>query len=143
MKLLAEARIRNGKMEFKQRSIFLSDIQKLKDGDYIISVERAKKKRSIEQNRYYWGIIVPMVKEGMIEVGYRMTTEATHEFLKMNFNIVEITNEKTGEILKSIGSTTEMSTSQMMEYFANIYQWASEYLGIYIPEPNEQIRIEV
>ncbi len=143
MKLIAEARIRNGKMEFKQRSVFLSDIERLKDGDYVVSVERKKKKRSIDQNKYYWGVVVPMVKHGLLDIGYRITTEGTHEYLKSEFNIKEIVNERTGEILKTIGSTTEMSTVDMLNYFDTIRQWSSEYLGVYIPEPSEQLRIEV
>lgn len=143
MKLLAEARVKDGELTFKRRSVFVSDLSKLRDGDYIVTVERKKAKRSLMQNAYYWGVIVPYAKQGLNDIGYRMTTEATHEYLKGEFNIVEIPNERTGEILRSIGSTTEMSTSQMMEYFAKITEWAAEYLSIEIPQPGEQMRIEI
>jgi len=141
MRIIADARIKQGRLEFKQRSSFLTDVEKLRDGEYIVTVERARRKRSIDQNRYYWGVVVPLVKEGLTDIGYRLTTEAVHEFLKGQFNIVEIVNEKSGEIMKSIGSTTEMSTSQMMDYFSKIKEWASEYLSVYIPDPNEQLSI--
>ena len=143
MKIISECRIKSGRLEFKQRSTFLTDIAKLKDGEYILTVERKKKKRSLMQNGYYWGVVVPIVKQGLNDAGYRLTTEAVHEYLKSQFSIVEVVNERSGEILKSIGSTTEMSTSQMMEYFAKISQWAVEYLNTHIPEPNEQLKIEL
>lgn len=142
MKLIETCRIRNGKLELKQKSVFVSDISKFKDGDYVITIEKAKKKRSLEQNRYYHGVIVPLVKEWLIDAGWRVTTSQVHEYLKENFNIIEITNEVSGEILKTIGSTSEMTTSQMMDYFAKITQWAAEYLNVQIPAPNEQLTIE-
>lgn len=143
MKIVQGCRIKNGKFDLKQRNDFLSDISKLKDGDYILTIERQKKKRSLYQNSYYWGVIVPLVKSGLTEQGWRVTTTQVHEDLKKEFNLIEIVNEKNGEIKRVIGSSTEMSTSQMMDYFAKISQWAAEYLGINIPEPNEQLKIEL
>ena len=140
MRIIAQARIRGGKLSLKQNSRFISDCAQLKDGEnYILTIERQKRKRSLLQNAYYWGVILPIVKNGLIDVGYRLTTEAVHEYLKSKFNIIEIVNENTGEILKSISSTTEMSTSKMMDYFAEITEWAATYLNIQIPEPGEQL----
>ena len=143
MKAIAGARIKSGKLTFKQRSVFLDDISKLKDGDYIVTVERQKKTRSIQQSRYYWGVVVPLVKDGLNDIGYKLTTESVHEFLKGQFNVKEIINENSGEILKAVGSTTELTTSGMMEYFAQIQQWATEYLNIYIPDPNQQTTLNL
>jgi len=143
MKVVSEVRIKDGKLDFKQRSSFLQDVSKFKDGDYVITVEKRKKKRSVEQNRYYWGVIVPLVLEGLTEAGWRYTIDQVHEDLKRDFNIVEIVNEVSGEIRKTIGSTTEMSTSQMLNYFAKITQWAAEYLNVQIPEPGEQLQITI
>jgi len=143
MKLIVGCRIEQGQLRFKQRSTFLSDLQQFKDGDYILTIERKRRKRSLMQNAYYWGVVVPLVKEGLLDVGYRMTTEAVHEYLKGQFSITEIVNERTGEVLKSIGSTSEMTTSKMMDYFAEITQWAAEYLNVQIPQPNEQLKIEI
>ena len=143
MKLIADVRIENGKLRFKQRSTVLSDIGQFRDGDYVMTIERKRRKRSLMQNAYYWGVVVPLVKEGLLDVGYRMTTEAVHEYLKGQFAITEVVNERTGEVLKSIGSTSEMTTSQMMDYFAEITQWAAEYLNVQIPNPGEQLKIEI
>lgn len=143
MKIIQDVRIKGGKLDLKQRNSFLSDIQKLKDGDYLLTIEKKRVKRSLSQNAYYWGCIIPIVKDGLNDVGYKMTKEAVHEYLKGEFNVTEVINERTGEILKGVGSTSEMSTSQMMDYFAEISRWAAEYLNIQIPEPNEQLRIYV
>ena len=143
MRLIANCRIVGGDLRFSQRSSFLSDLKQLKDGDYILSIERKKRKRSLSQNAYYWGVVVENVKSGLLDIGYRMTKEDTHEFLKGKFHIIEKVNENTGEILKAVGGTSEMTTSQMMDYFSEITQWAAEYLNIQIPQPNEQLQIEL
>jgi len=142
MKVVSEVRIKAGKLDFKQRSNFLADVSKFKDGEYVITIEKLKSKRSLAQNSYYWGVVVPLVKYGLTDAGWRYTTDQVHEDLKRDFNIVEIVNERSGEIRRSIGSTTEMSKSEMMDYFAKITQWAAEYLSIQIPQPNEQLTIE-
>ena len=141
MKIVQNITIRGGKLVLPHRSQLISDIKIFKDGDYVLTIEKKSKKRSLSQNAYYWGVVVPIVKQGLNDVGYRMTTETTHDYLKTNFNIIEIANETNGEIISFIGSTTEMSTSQMMDYFAKITEWAAEFLGVQIPEPNEQLKI--
>jgi len=141
MKIAQNITISGGKLVLPHRSQLISDIAKFKDGDYVLTIEKKSKKRSLDQNAYYWGVVVPIVKQGLNDVGYRMTTETTHDYLKTNFNIIEIANEINGEIISFIGSTTEMTTSQMMDYFAKITQWSAEYLGVQIPEPNEQLKI--
>lgn len=111
--------------------------------DIIITIERKRRKRSLMQSAYYWGVIVPLVCAGLNDLGYRVTKESTHEFLKSMFNKKELVNDQTGEILQTVGSTTQMSTSEMMDYFAEITQWSAEFLNVQIPQPNEQISFEL
>jgi len=141
MRIVQNITIRGGNLVLPHRNQLISDITVFEDGDYVLTIEKKSKKRSLSQNAYYWGVVVPLVKKGLNDVGYRMTTETTHDYLKTNFNIIEIANEINGEIISFIGSTTEMSTSQMMDYFAKITEWAAEFLGVQIPEPNEQLKI--
>ena len=109
--------------------------------DIQLTIERKRKKRSLMQNAYYWGVMIPIIQAGLTDAGYRVTKESTHEFIKATFFKIEIVNEQTGEILPSIGSTANVSTSVMMDKFAEITQWAAEFLNIQIPQPNEQLTI--
>ena len=61
MKLIHDVRIKNGKLDLKQLSVFYSDIEKLKDGEYILTLEKKTKKRSLSQNAYYHGVVIPIV----------------------------------------------------------------------------------
>lgn len=111
--------------------------------DIELTIQRKRRRRSLEQNAYYFGVVVPIVCAGLQDAGYRVTREVTHEFLKATFYKKELVNESTGEVLQTVGSTSEMSTVEMMDYFQEITQWAAEFLNVQIPAPNEQIKIEL
>ena len=108
-----------------------------------LTIQRKRKRRSLMQNAYYYGVIIPIVCKGLNNAGYKVGTCETHEFLKSMFNRKDLVNEATGEILQTVGSTAAMSTVDMMDYFESITQWTAEYLNIEIPAPNEQIKLEL
>lgn len=112
----------------------------LKDGRYEVTIE-SKNHRSNQQNRYYFGSVIPLVKEGLKEIGYReiTTNEQVHDLMKSMFLKKQIANEITGEVLESIGSTTELSTIEFNEYIDRIAQFSAEYLSIEILPPNTQV----
>lgn len=95
---------------------------------YRFKVERIRKGRSINQNKYYWGIIIDMLGN---ELGY--LPEEIHDALRIRF--LSVHTEK----LPTIKSTTRLSTAEFEEYLSKIRQWASEEYQIYIPLPNESI----
>jgi hypothetical protein len=107
---------------------------------FTIKVERLKKKRSTPQNAYYWGVVVPMVRERLYELGNECTTQDTHEVLKAKFNTIEVlnTDNVSDEIVQS---TKVLSTVGFMEYLDKIQRWANQFLGIVIPNPNEQVTL--
>jgi RNA-binding protein YhbY len=112
----------------------------LKDGKYLVSIKSIKK-RSLQQNAYYHGVVVPMVKEGLREAGYNevRTNEDAHEILKHLFLKKKITSEKSGEEITIAGSTAKLKTVEFNQFLEDIWQWAATYLNISIPEPNEQM----
>jgi RNA-binding protein YhbY len=112
----------------------------LKDGIYQVKVS-TRKKRSLSQNAYYWGVVCDMVKQGLYEAGYRSvrTSDDAHEVMKILFLKKRIVNEDTGEVIEIIGSTASLTTEEFIIYIEEIIQWAAEYLGIQIPLPNEII----
>ena len=142
MKLKYNGEVKESGLHIYQRADFDESIRNFMGKKVTITIQRMQNNRSLDQNSYYWKVIVPMVQDGLLDVGYRLDKEAVHNYLKENFHIIEHVNFKSGEIIKSIGSTTRMTTTSMMDYFAKIVQWAAEYLNIQIPEPNEQLKIQ-
>lgn len=110
--------------------------------DIVLKIERKKKKRSGQQSRYYWGVVIAMVRQAMNEYGSNYSSEETHEYLKKEFNWTEI-EAKDGYMLKVPQSTTGLTTVDFMNYLDKIYLWALEVLGIVIPLPNEQMELPI
>lgn len=152
--LLYQCKVINGILEITHRQKMSEDIRtQCPDGNYEIIIRKKKKRRSNALNRYYWGVVVRDVQIGLKDLGTRaklqetdeiirdilknLTPNSTHAFLKDYF-IDKITiDEITGEIIQNENSTKNMTNTQFMEYYIPIYQWGKEYLGIDIPEPNE------
>lgn len=134
-------KVDDGKLTIFQRNDMVSGLQNLGSG-FIEIIIRLAGKRSSPQNRYYWGAMLPIVKEGLKGVGIEMSKEQTHELLKYKFLKREfVTND--GDILQIIGSTTELSTKEFNEYIESIQIWSAEYLNVNIPDPNEQTEITI
>ncbi len=134
-------KVDDGKLVIFSRADMVKDLQSIGSG-FMEIIIRFAGKRSDQQNKYYWSAIIPIVKEGLKGVGIEMSKEQTHELLKYKFLKREfITSD--GDILQSVGSTTELNKVEFSEYKESIQQWASEYLNVNIPDPNEQTEIEL
>lgn len=108
---------------------------------------KKKKYRTNPQLRYYFGVIVPIICDAFAELGNPVSSsnpddlEDVHDFLKKRFLKSDTLVDANGEVHVWRYTTTTKSTSEMMDYFAQISQFAAEYLNTVIPEPNEQIKI--
>lgn len=97
-----------------------------------------KKNRSNSQNRYYWGCVLPLVSD---HTGF--TIEEAHEVLKYKFlkGWKNIKNPKKEYIeVEYVRSTTSLDTKSFEEYMTKVREFASADMGLYIPEPNEDIK---
>lgn len=107
----------------------------------LVKFERRGSKRSLPQNRYYHSVVVTSVKMGLLEIGYSLSHDETHFFLKQKFNAIQIPN-KEGEAIEVPGTTTEMNKVEFSEYIERIAQWSAEYLGVVIPPANSDLKMQ-
>ena len=144
MKTTFNGKIKDGKMTIINRKSFDDYINSLPDKDVLITIEKKIKKRSNHQNAYYYGVVLKIVRQGLIDQGFDnfRNDESVHELLKYRFLKVDESNPD-GLFVERIKSTTELSTSQFMDYIAEIQRWASEFLNVYIPEPNEELMLKL
>lgn len=134
-------KVKDGKLVIFSRAEMAKEIESVGDAFVEIIIKGAGK-RSKLQNAYYWGAMLPIVREGLKDIGIDMSKEQSHELLKFKFLKREfITSD--GDILQSIGSTTELSTKEFNEYIESIQIWAAKYLSVIIPDPNQQTEIEI
>jgi hypothetical protein len=143
MKHTIISEVKDGNLTRNRKQI--KDVLRHFEGKVVtISIQRKKNARTPPQNRYYWGLIIPIWKELLLnEWGEYYTKEATHEFLKMNFGFDEVVNEETGEVLRRVRSTTENSTIEMEEYHDVCRKKAFEFFGAVIPLPNEDLLLDL
>lgn len=124
--------ISNGKLIVAYRRRMDQDIKLSEDCDVEITI-KGRGKRSNRQNAYYWGCIIPEIKDAFRHRGVRMDGEQMHEFLKLHFNKQYVYGEG-GEVLFEYGgSTADLAKDEFAEYLEKIIQWCAEKLDLVIP----------
>lgn len=131
--------IRKENGEIANKKIIRRLFDQLKDGRYLVSVERADK-RSLSQNRYYWLMLTEYIQPALYDFGWEdiKTKENAHDYLCEKFLRVRIVNEATGEMRERTKSTTELTKEEFDVYLEDIWRWSAQELEVAIPGPNEQ-----
>lgn len=128
----------DGKLVLRNRETFDAELKKLK-GRVEVTVEKAQSRRSLNQNAYYWGVVVKLISE---HTGYEQ--EEVHALLKQMFNPKEMpVRDKWGfENEARVGaSTSQLSTLDFEVYLERIRRWAAMTLGVVIPDPGESVNL--
>lgn len=108
----------------------------------VLKVARKRGKRSGQQNKFYWAVVVQEIRLGLLNIGYDMNKDEVHHWLKQKFNSVVIPGND-GLAIEVPKSTTELNKLEFGEYIDRIAQWAAEYLSIVIPAPNEDLKMQL
>ena len=149
MKLTYNGKVQKGEIKLPRKRLKKEVIQAFEGREIKVTFQRKKKIRSNEQNSYYWGVVIPFVIRGFIDLGNDIQEgneehhNAVHELLKGKFlaNGEELWDAE-GNMLQLNSSTTKCTTSQFMDYLAQIQMWSVEYLNVNIPDPEEQARFD-
>jgi len=129
--------VRNRRLFIQNRRDFDERIARLNpEWELEITVRRLYANRSIQQSRYYWGVVVALLSE---YTGF--TPDEMHDWLKMKFipkklAVCDGNGEVQGEFVMG-GSTRKMTTAQFTDYIETIREWAASDLDVQIPDPNE------
>lgn len=114
-------------------------VGKLPGKRFMLTLKEQKRKRSLNQNNYYWGVVVPAVTGMFREHGNYYDDNDVHEFLKLRVGkLAQNMLMPDGEVVKSLGSTAKLTTQEFEVYMERIRAWAAEY-GLAVPLPNETI----
>ena len=126
----------------RNRNLVADAIKSFEGKTIILTIEKQTKKRSNNQNAYYHGVLIPILKNAIKDSwGEMWSSERCHEFCKMQFNFYERANEDTGEILRLPKSTTENTTTAMEDYHSEIRNFIKEWFGVDCPLPKEKITL--
>ena len=127
--------VTNGRLQKSTANAIRSDLAGFEGKRVEITISRAKSKRSTLQNALYWVYVTILADE----LGY--TKQEMHDVIKYKFLKYEKVFEKTGEILMTFGSTTQLSRSDFADLIDELQRWAAESLGVVLPEPGKQIEM--
>jgi hypothetical protein len=120
-----------------------TEIAALPDGRYTIEIKKYRKNKSQEQLGYYFSCVLPMFLSAAVEQGWELTTiEECDAWLKSMFAERDLINRNTAEIVKIPALKRNMSTTDFMVYVDQVRNYCAEYLGVYIPEPEKQVKIK-
>ena len=134
--------VSDGTLKLHNRKLFDTLLCQFNGKDVIIKIQKQKKIRSNYQNRYYFGVVIPIIQQGLFDVqGEWLSVDEIHAFLKQNFNFKELVNKRTGEVVAVAKTTADLATIEFEEYLDRCRAFADEFLNIIIPMPNEQVKI--
>lgn len=120
--------VNEGILQVENSARFYIWLASLEGKEVEIVVRKKRARRSLRQNRYYWGVVIAVLAE---HCGY--TSDEMHEALKEKFLG---TAERDEHGLIKIGSTAVLSKDEFVQYTNRIIIWAAESLCLYIPDPS-------
>ena len=105
-------------------------ISGLKDKPLTVTVKAVRKHRSLDQNSYFHGVVLPILSQ---ETGY--TTDEMKDIVKTLF--LRKTMTVAGQEIEVVLGSSDLNTKQFENFMEDIRRWASTELWCDIPEPNE------
>ncbi len=120
---ILRGKVKDGKLKLDAPQSYLVELSKLEGQRIELTIRKERHVRSLNQNKYYWGVIIEILSNNF---GY--DKEEMHEALKFKFlKKHEDTN------LVTVGSTARLSTAEFTEYIDEIMRWSSTEYQIVIP----------
>jgi len=136
--------IAGGKLTIFHQDKYRENIQLFGDCEVEIDIVKKTRKRSNKQLGYYFGGVIPIIKQGLYDLqGEHFTAAEVHELLKLYCNGFDIVNTETGEIVRIGRETKSMETWQFEEYLERCRQWAKQFLNVEIQLPNQQTELKL
>ena len=135
-----KARVDNGKLILKEKDIFKKELIRYEGKEVTITIgPKDYSQRSIQQNRYYWGVVVKMLCEHTGHSDNEMHELMKCRFLKKRIDIKVKGIDSVEKIERYIivKSSTALDTVGWEDYMDEIRKFAAEKFQLYIPLPNE------
>lgn len=118
----------NAETVLPQVQMWLNDAT---NGEYTIRFERAKKPRSIDQNRLMWLWFTCIAKSWSEATGLTFSPQVVHDTYCTLFLPI---NTPRGQIA---GHTSSLTTEQMTAFLNNVQADAASEYGITLPNPED------
>lgn len=144
MKLTYFGIIKDGILKLTNKQGFADDL-KLYEGKEVRLTVESKSKRSLLQNNYFHAVCIPIIRNHLLDLGWKeaKSQEWVKDYIKFKCLVKEYVNEDTGETMKSLGKTSELTKTEFSEFVQDVQRFSAEELGLYIPDPGEILTIDL
>lgn len=133
------SKVTNGKLS-EGVSITIRQLIASMEGKSIsITIKEQGKRRSDRQSRYYWGVVIPAIKQMFEDAGTSLTPEDVHCFLKEHVaGMMKVIILPDGNRRAIVESSTKLTTVEFENYMDKVRAWAAQW-GVMIPLPSEEV----
>jgi hypothetical protein len=125
-------RVKKGQLVLSDPAAWRAAVAKHEGRDVWVTVKRQFLSRTPQANRFYWGVVVDHIANCIGE-----SAEDTHELLKAQFLPKRSIELLGGQGLEMPPSTRALSVEEFASYIERVRVWASQFLGLSIPDANE------
>jgi len=123
--------------------ILKQELENLPEGRYRLVIDKYRKGKSNAQLGWLYACIYPFVLRGLNDLGWEIADlDEVDVLCKDKFASKEIINILSGEVMEIPALKRDMTTTDFMAFVEAIRKWASEDLGVNIPDPETDIEFE-
>jgi hypothetical protein len=145
-KVTISASVIAGKLDVSDsQKLYLAEtMRRWGTGPVSLTVKRERAAKSTLQLGYYNALVLPMIVEHICgDAEDEEQTRQLHTWLKSKFLAPvkqEITDQETGEIreVELVASLADANTKEMTDFVDRVRQWAGEFHGLTIPDPDPE-----
>lgn len=119
--------VKGGQIQVSDPYIWKGLIKALEGKEITVSLQKRRKVRSLDQNAYFHGVILPLLAEA---AGYEV--DEMKDALKLHFLSVEPTEK--GK-LPRVRGTSELDTAEFSNFCDQCIRLGAELYQIAIPDP--------
>ncbi len=122
----------------QHRKLLKGYIDSLK-GIYRFEFTRVRSQRTLAQNAYLHGVVLPIIAAGMSEAwGCKVTTEEAKQHVKDEFLRKPRIHPDTGEVLSwYTESTANLNVSECIEFIEKVIEFGRDKLNVTVPPARE------
>src|SRR3990167_1344025 len=111
------------------------------NGEFEFVIQRKFKRRSLPQNSYFHGVVLPMIAEEMGEEDLgEVKAILKAKFLSKEKHLAGKENQ--WETTNIVGRTSKLTIEQFGIFIEKCRMWASKFLGMDIPNPDPEYNSE-
>ena len=104
-----------------------------------VTIQKYVPQRSLEQNAYYFGVVIPAFREWFLSAGTNAGEDEIHNWIKRTvWKHTKLYIDPLGNEQVEILSSTKLTTAEWARYTDITIMYAAEH-GLAIPYPREEL----